>query len=360
MKKVLMILFVLGLLSTFVGTFYYLYAKSEAPPVTYSTESPTISTIIQKTVATGSVVPRKEVEIKPQISGIIEALYVEPGDIVKQGDLIAKINVIPNMVNLNNSENRVNLARIGFENAKLDLERNQKLVTEGTISRSSFQAFEMAFENAREELAGAIDNLEIVRKGSTAKSASSSNTLVRSTMTGMVLEVPLEAGNSVIEANTFNDGTTIATVADMDDMIFEGQVDESEVGKIRPGMALVLTVGAIDDHRFDAVLEHIAPKGVEEDGAIQFEIRAAIQAKDNVLIRANYSANADIVLARRDEVMAINEGLLLFENGKTFVEIETGDQVFERREVEVGLSDGILIEVVSGLSDGDKIKNPTT
>ena len=360
MKKVLLILFVLGLLSTFAGTFYYLYAKSEEPPVVFETTTPQTATIIQKTVATGSVVPRQEVEIKPQISGIVDKLYVEPGDAVKQGDLIAKIIVIPNMVSLNNAENRVNLARIRFEDATLDLDRNRKLVDEGTISRSEFQKVEIAHQNAREELAGAIDNLEIVRKGSTAKSEASSNTLVRATISGMVLEVPLEAGASVIEANTFNDGTTIATVADMDDMIFEGKVDESEVGKIRPGMELLLTIGAIEGATFEATLEHIAPKGVEEDGAIQFEIRAALAKRDGILIRANYSANADIVLARADDVLAVDESLLQFEDGKPYVEVATAPQTFERRDVEVGLSDGIMIEIASGLSAEDEIKNPNS
>ena len=360
MKKVLLILLVLGLLSTFAGTFYYLYAKSEEPPVVYETQAPETATIIYTTVATGSVVPRQEVEIKPQISGIIDKLYVEPGDAVEQGDLIARILVIPNMVALNNAENRVNLARIRFEDAQLDLDRNRKLVEEGTISRSEFQKVEIAHQNAREELAGAIDNLEIVRKGSTAKAESSSNTLVRATIAGMVLEVPLEVGASVIEANTFNDGTTIATVADMDDMIFEGKVDESEVGKIRPGMDLLLIIGAIEGETFDATLEHIAPKGVEEDGAIQFEIRAAVAQRDGVLIRANYSANADIVLARADDVLAIDESLLQFDDGKPFVEVETSPQAFERRAVEVGLSDGIRIEVVSGLSAEETIKNPSS
>ncbi len=360
MKKVLLILFVLGLLSTFAGTFYYLYAKSEEPPVVFETATSEVATIIQKTVATGSVVPRQEVEVKPQISGIVDKLYVEPGDAVKQGDLIAKIIVVPDMLNLNNAENRVNLSRIRFEDATLDLDRNRKLVDEGTISRSEFQKVEIAHQNAREELAGAIDSLEIVRKGSTAKSASSSNTLVRATISGMVLEVPLEEGASVIEANTFNDGTTIATVADMEDMIFEGKVDESEVGKVRPGMDLVLTIGAIEGQTFDATLEHIAPKGVEEDGAIQFEIRAALAQREGVLIRANYSANADIVLARADEVMTIDESLLQFDDGAPFVEVETSPQDFERRDVEVGLSDGIRIEVVSGLAAEDKIKNPSS
>jgi len=360
MKKILVVLFVLALLSTFAGTFYYLYAKSEEPPVVFDTEIPQVATIIQKTVATGSVVPRREVEIKPQISGILEKLYVEPGDNVKQGDLIARIVVIPDMVNLNNAENRVNLARIRAGDAELDLERHRKLADEGTISRSAFQKVEIAHQNANEELAGALDNLAIIRKGSTARTQQSSNTLVRSTVSGMVLEVPLEEGASVIEANTFNDGTTLATVADMDDMIFLGKVDESEVGKISAGMDLLLTVGAIEGETFDAELEHIAPKGVEEEGAIQFEIRAALTPRDGILIRANYSANADIVLARAADVLSIDEGLLQFEDEKPFVEVETAAQTFERREIEVGLSDGIKIEVVSGLTADDRVKNPNS
>ena len=360
MKKVLLIFVVLALLSTFAGTFYYLYAKSEEPPVVFSTETPEVATIIHKTVATGSVVPRQEVEIKPRISGILDKLYVEPGDAVSEGDLIARIVVIPNMVSLNNAENQVNLARIRFEDARLDLERHRKLAADGTISRAEFQKVEIAHQNAEQELAGALDNLAIIRKGSTARAEKSSNTLVYSTISGMVLEVPLEEGASVIEANTFNDGTTIATVADMDDMIFLGKVDESEVGKISPGMDLLLTVGAIEGETFDASLEHIAPKGVEEDGAIQFEIRAALAPRDGVLIRANYSANADIVLARADDVLTIDEGLLQFDDGTPYVEVETSPQTFERRDVEVGLSDGIRIEVVSGLGQGDKVKNPNS
>ena len=361
MKKILLILVVLALLSTFAGTFYYLYAKSEEPPVVFATETPEVATIIHKTVATGSVVPRQEVEIKPQISGILEELFVEPGDSVAQGDLIARIVVIPNMVSLNNAENRVNLARIRFEDARLDLERHRKLIDDGTISRSVFQKVEIAYQNAQEEVTAALDNLAIIRKGSTAKAEKSSNTLVRSTISGMVLEVPLEEGASVIEANTFNDGTTLATVADMDDMIFLGKVDESEVGKISPGMDLLLSVGAIEGETFDAKLEHIAPKGVEEDGAIQFEIRAAVdETGDDFLLRANYSANADIVLDKREQVLAIDEGLLQFEDGKPFVEVEISPQTFERRDIEVGLSDGIQIEVVSGVAAEDRIKNPNS
>jgi HlyD family secretion protein len=360
MKKTITILFGLVILSGFAGTIYYLYSKSEEQPVIYETKSPIVTTIIDKTVATGSVVPRKEVEIKPQVSGIVDELYVEPGEAVDSGDLVARIRIIPNMINLSSAETRVNRAKIELANADLDLARNRRLMEEGVVSKADFQQYELAYASAEEELTAAIDNLELIKKGTRAKAGETTNTLVRATIAGMVLEVPLEEGDFVIESNTFNDGTTIATIADMDELIFEGKVDESEVGKIRPGMNLLLTIGAIESDTFEATLEHIAPKGVEENGAIQFEIRAALSQKDGIFVRANYSANADIVLDRRDDVLAISEALLQFEGEETFVEVEIAPKQFEKRTVDTGLSDGINIEIVSGLSTDDRIKDPNS
>jgi HlyD family secretion protein len=305
------------------------------------------------------VVPRKEVAIKPQVSGIIEHLAVEPGDKVKRGDLIAQIRIIPDMVTLNNAENRLRMAEIQNDNAQRELTRNKDLLARGVISEATFVTFELGAVSAKQELEAAVENLELIRKGSTEKSGKSSNTMVKATIDGMVLEVPLEEGDSVIESNTFNDGTTLATIADMDELIFEGKVDESEVGKIRTGMTLLLTIGAIEGESFEAVLEHIAPKGIEENGAIQFEVRAALKMQNKAMIRANYSANADIVLDRRDEVLAISESLLQFEDSKPFVEVQVA-QAYEKRFVETGLSDGIYIEVVSGVSESDAIKNPNS
>jgi HlyD family secretion protein len=359
MKKILSILLGLVLLSAFAGTLYFLYSKSDDPPVVHETASPSVKTILRKTVATGSVVPRKEVAIKPQVSGIISNLWVEPGQAVKRGDQIARIQIVPDMVTLNNAENRVNMARIALENAEWELERAKRLEADGVISQNDFKARQLAYDNASEELTGAIDNLELIRKGSTQKTNETTTTLVRSTIDGTVLEVPVEEGHSVIETNTFNEGTTIATVADMDELIFEGKIDESEVGKIRPGMELLLTIGAIEGEQFRATLEHIAPKGVEENGAIQFQIRAALAEQNDRFIRANYSANADIVLDRRDDVLAIDESLLQFDEGKPYVEVETAPQQFERRDIETGISDGISIEITSGLTEQDKIKKPS-
>lgn len=358
MKKILGILLALAFAVLVVGTGVFLWKKSEKKPVVYATASPARTDIVHKTVATGSVVPRKEVLVKPQVSGIVEELHVEAGQVVERGALLAKVRVIPNMVQLSSGESRVNKARIALADAERELGRRQRLFAEGTIAEAELQSAEIAAQQAEEELAAARDNLEIVRRGTSGRVASASTTLVHATIAGTVLEVPVEVGSSVIEANNFNDGTTIASLADLSDMVFEGKVDESEVGKLREGMALELTIGAVPDERLAATLEHIAPKGIEEDGAIQFEIRAALAPQDDVFIRANYSANADIVLDRRDQVVAIDEALLQFDGPQAYVEVETAPQVFERRDIEVGLSDGLQIEVVSGLAESDKIKNP--
>ena len=351
--KILILIIVLGI---FGYTIYFLYGKSQEKPIVYETASPIKTNIVKKTVATGKVVPRKEIEIKPKVSGIIEELFVEEGDIIHKGDLIAKVRIIPNMVNLNNAESRVNRAKISLENAKKNFDRNKELFDQNVIPKSSFETFELEYKNAREELISAENNLELIKEGQTKNSGESTNTLIRSTIDGMVLDIPVEIGNSVIESNTFNDGTTVAIVADMGEMVFEGKVDESEVGKIHEGMDLILTIGAINDVSFHADLERISPKGVEENGAIQFEIKAAVDLIDTVFVRAGYSANADIVLDKKDSVLAISEALLQFENDSVFVEIETGDQTFEKRFIETGLSDGINIEVVSGINEDDRIK----
>lgn len=351
--RLFIILFVLAIVG---ATLYYLYSKGQETPVVYKTQQAENTTIIKKTVATGSVVPRKEIEVKSRVSGIVEKLYHEPGDIVKAGDLLAKVKIIPDMVSLNNAENRLNRAKLNLDNAKADFKRNKSLLDQEVIAAADFQPFELTYNSALEEFSAAESNLQLIKEGATKKTGQATNTLIRSTINGMILDIPIEEGNSVIESNTFNDGTTIATVADMGEMIFEGKVDESEVGKIKAGMELILSIGAIEDKKFKANLEYIAPKGVEEEGAIQFEIRAAVTLDSNVLIRAGYSANADIVLDRRDDVLAISEALLLFEDDKIYVEIESADQQFEKREITTGLSDGIMIEVLNGVSAEDLVK----
>jgi HlyD family secretion protein len=356
MKTFFKIFILVVIVGGFVFTIYFLYNKSQAKPVVFETATPIITNIIKKTVATGSVVPRKEIAIKPKVSGIIEEIYVEEGQSIHKGDLIAKIRIIPDMVNLNNAESRVNRAKISLENAQQNYDRQKGLYDQKVTSKTDFETYELQYKNATEELMAAENNLELIRKGQTRKAGEATNTLITSTIDGMILDIPLEIGNSVIESNTFNDGTTVAIVADMGEMIFEGKVDESEVGKIKEGMDLILTVGAINDVSFHAVLENISPKGVVENGAIQFEIKAAVDLVDSLFIRAGYSANADIVLDRRDSVLSISEALLQFEKDSAYVEIEKGPQTFEKRFIQTGLSDGINIEIKSGLTKNDKVK----
>lgn len=359
MKRALKILAGVIVVSIFVYTIYFLFQKSQAKPVEFETTTAIKTEIIKSTVATGSVVPRKEIMIKPQVSGIVEELYVEAGDMIKKGDLIARIKIIPDMVSLNNAQSRLNRAKISFDDSKRQYDRQLDLFEQGVTAKSDFEGFELAYKNAVEELEAAENNLELIKEGQTKKAGSVTNTIVKSTAEGMVLDVPVEIGFSVIESNTFNDGTTIASVADMGDMIFEGKIDETEVGKISEGMPLILTVGAIDDASFDAVLEHISPKGLEENGAIQFEIKANVSLKEDQFIRAGYSANAKVVLDRTDSVMAIPESILQFEGDSSYVEVETAPQQFEKRYIKTGLSDGINVEVKSGLTMEDKIKKPS-
>ncbi len=355
MKLLLTVVIIMVLASTFLGTGYYLYQKSEEPAVVFETDSVFTTNIIKKTVATGSIIPRKEVEIKTQVSGVVEKLYVEAGAKVKAGDLIAKIKIIPNVVALNNAEAAVQTALINFKNSEKELERQKQLFSDNVISEFEFNQFQLNYNLNKQQLEAAGNNLELIREGASKKSGTVSNQ-VRSTVNGMILDVPVKEGSFVIETNTFNDGTTIASIANMNEMIFEGQVDESEVGKLREGMELLLKIGALETETFIASLEYISPKGLEDEGAIQFEIRAAVNLKDNAFLRAGYSANADIVLEQREKVLAIKESNLIFEDEKIYVEVEVGDQIFEKREIKTGISDGINIEVVSGLTLAESVK----
>jgi HlyD family secretion protein len=355
MKKVFIGLVVILMVGLFGGTIYYLYDKSQEPPVLFETDQPYRTDIIKKTVATGSIVPRKEVALKSQVSGVVDKLYVQEGDIVEIGDLIAKIKIIPNVVALNNAEAQLNTAKINYDNAEKELRRQKQLFDEKVISEFDYNQFLLDFKLRAQEVEAAQNNLELIKVGSSRKSGNVSN-LVKSTVKGMILDIPVKEGTFIIESNTFNEGTTISSIADMKEMIFEGKVDESEVGRISEGMDLILSVGAIEAEKFNAKLEFISPKGENDDGAIKFDIKAAIELKESVFLRAGFSATADIVLDKRDNVLAVKESNLIFDGDKVFVEIQKAEQQFEKTEVTTGLSDGINIEVVGGLKEGDKIK----
>jgi HlyD family secretion protein len=347
---------VLGVIAVvFIGTLVFLYNKSNQEPVVHEVDSPARMTIIKKTVATGKVIPRREIEVKAQVSGVVEKLYVEPGQTVKKGSIIARIALRPSMINVNTAEAQLLSARINLQNQATDLDRYEKLRAQKVISESEYNQFVTNYNLQKEAVTSAENTLLLLRTGATKDSDKVSN-MIPATIDGTVLDVPNKEGAFIVETSTFQSGTTVATLADMNDMIFEGLVDESEVGKLREGMELVLNVGALEGKPFSATLEYIAPKGVTDQGAIKFTIRAAVQLDKELFLRSNYSANADIVLDKRENVLAINEGNLIIENGATFVEVETAPQQFEKREIKTGLSDGINIEVVSGLNEGEKIK----
>ncbi len=360
MKKVLKIaLFViLGLIV--VGTFFFLWQKSQPKEKIYEIATVEEGNVENTSVATGKVSPRDEILIKPQISGIISEVLKEAGDYVKQGDIIATVKVIPEVAQLNSAESRVNVAQINLTQIKAEYDRQKDLFAKKVIAKEEMDKSEADYKKAIEELENSKDNLDIVKTGISKKTAQYSNTQIRSTITGMILDVPIKAGNSVIQANTFNDGTTIATVADMNDMIFIGKIDETEVGRVHVGMPIKLSVGAIEGQKFDATLEYISPKGVEENGAILFEIKAAARIPDTVVIRAGYSSNAEIVLSKVEKVLTIPESTITFSNDSSFVYLlkDSVDhkQNFDKKYIKIGLSDGIKVEVKDGLKKGDKIR----
>ncbi|GGG54280.1 RND transporter MFP subunit [Croceivirga lutea] len=334
------------------------FIKSNSKSITeYETHKPFISSIEKKTVATGKVIPEDEIEIKPQISGIIDKIYLEEGAKVKAGELIATIKVVPNEQALYQARGRVNNAKIALGNSEIDYNRNKTLFDKGVVSAQDFQNIQLRYNQAKLELENAQNDYQIIQRGS-AGGSSSANTNIRATVDGTILEIPVEEGDQVIQSNNFNDGTTIASIADLSKMIFEGQVDEGEVGKLAVGMPLKITLGAVQDQELSAKLKFIAPKGIEEAGAVKFKIEGDVEINEDFMIRAGYSANASLTLEKKDSILVIPEALLQFDRdtNKPYVEIATGEQQFERKDIEIGISDGINVEIVSGLSENDEVK----
>lgn len=360
MKRIIKIALFALLGAAVVWTFIYLWKKSRPETVSYALETVDTLTITKKTVATGKVNPRDEVSIVPQLAGIVSELLKEAGEKVEKNEIIARIKVVPDVSSLNNAETQVENAELSLQLATQDYERVKALYNDSVATLEEFQRAENSYLSAQKTLAGAQNNLDIVKNGVSGKYASYSNTNIRSTVTGTILTVPIKVGDNVIQANTFNAGTTVATVADMSDMLFIGNVDETEVGRLNEGMELGVTIGAIKDRTFKARLEYISPQSIEENGAILFEIKAAVEIPDDVFVRAGYSANAEIILEKADDVMAIPEGSVKFENGNAYVEVYKGmdgkTQKWEKKNVTLGLSDGIHVEVKEGLEGGEQLK----
>lgn len=361
MKKFVKILLGVLFAALLLGTFWFLWQKTRPVEVVYSIVEPKIDTIRQEVVATGKVQPRDEVLIKPQISGIISDVYKEAGQRVSKGEVIATVKVVPEMGQLSSAESRVSIAELSLAQTRREAERTEALHRKGVVADEEYEQSRTGLAKAEEEVQNAKENLEIVRNGITIRYKELSNTQIRSTIDGMILDVPIKVGNSVIQSNTFNDGTTIASVADLSKMIFQGTVDETDVGKLHEGMPVSLTIGALQNVTFDAELEYVSPKASEFNGVITFEVKAAVRIPEKVFVRAGYSANASIVIESREGVMSLPESTIEFEGDNTFINVLTSpadskEQTFERREVKIGLSDGLDIEITEGVSAGDKVR----
>ncbi len=356
MKKFLKYLLVALVAIVFLGTFIFLFVKSKPKEAVYHELTVGKGDIQRTTVVTGKIEPRNEVNVKPQINGIIAELYKEAGQQVERGEVIAKLTVIPDMNSLSAAQSRVRLAEINLKQAQTNLDREKALYEKDLVSAEEYDKVEQQLNQAKEERAAAQEALEVVRDGVSKSNAKSSSTLVRSTITGLILDIPVKVGNSVIQANTMNDGTTVATVANMNDLIFDGHIDETEVGALEEGMPVLISIGALQDYSFDATLEYISPKAVESNGANQFEIKAAVKADPARKIRSGYSANAEIVLQRVEQVLSVSESALEFSGDSTFVYKKGADGTFVRTAVTTGVSDGINIEIKGGLQEGDIVR----
>ena len=345
----------------FIGTFVFLWQKSQPKEVVYNEFTPKLDSIQKTTIITGKIEPRNEVNIKPQISGIISELYKEPGDYVNAGDVIAKVKVVPEMGQLSSAEMRVRLAEINLKQAQTDFQREENLFNQKLVSADEFDKIKVALDQAKHEKVAAEDALQVVREGFSKSNAKASSTLIRSTISGVILDIPVKVGYSVIQVNTMNEGTTIAAVANMNNLIFRGNIDETEVGQLVNGMNMKITIGALQDLKFDAALEYVSPKAVESNGANQFEIKAAVKLSEGSKIRSGYSANAEIVLARADKVLSIPESAIEFSGDSTFVYVIKGEgknKTYDRTYVETGLSDGVNIEIKKGITVKDKVRGP--
>jgi HlyD family secretion protein len=357
MKKSVKIILGIVLLILLVWVLAYFKKSNSAAVEDFKVAEPFYTSINTKIVATGKLNPEEEIELKPQVSGIVDKILVEEGDIVKKGDLIAKIRVVPNEQSLVSANSRINTSRLNFDNANTLYKRNKVLFEKGVISKQDFENSELSMNQAKESLAQAQNDYQIIKRGSLS-SGSGANTNIMAQIPGTILSIPVREGDQVIESNNFNAGTSIATVADMSKMIFEGQVDEAEVGKLKEGIDIKVVLGAINEKEFPAKLTFVAPKGLEVNGAVQFTIKADVQVEQSTNIRAGYSANAEIELESKENTFCIKESLLQFNRitEKPFVEIQQADGSFKKVDVELGISDGINVEILDGVNEGDKIK----
>lgn len=357
MKRLLNAFLVVVFIGMVLGTFYFVWNRSQPEPQVFETETPFKTNIIKKIVANGSIVPQKELLIKSRVSGIVDELYVEAGESVRNGQLLARIKIIPNAAGLAQAEANVERAKIALSDAEKEYSRQNKLFEQQVIPEAEIQPSLLRLNLAKQELEAAKNALQVVMEGASA-STSQKVTNVYSTSDGTILEVPVKKGTTVIESNSFNEGTTIASLADMNALMFKGFLEESEVGKIKEGLPIHILIAALPGKVITSKLNFISPKGTDVNGAIQFEIKSYLKQDKENYIRAGYSANAEIVLDSRDSVMAVREGTIGQEGSKRFVEVKQPDGTFKKQWVSVGLSDDINTEIIQGLNGDERIKSP--
>ena len=357
LKTVLWILAILIVIGVFYAVIVNNRPKGDSYELLTATQN---DTVVKSSVLTGAIQPRDEILVKPQMNGIVSELLHVPGDMVQEGDLVARIKMVPDVAQVQNALSQVERARVALRTSKDVYDRDKALFDQGILAKEKFEQSKGAYDQSVIDLASAQEQYELAAKGSSASTAKTNNTLVRATVTGTILEQPVKVGTSVIMANSFNDGTTIVSIADLTDLLFIGDVNESDVNSLEVGADVVIRVGAIPDHTYKATVEYVSPKGVDKNGTIFFEVKAAIDPSHLTGLRAGLSSNAEVELDRRDGVVTVPESAVTYRDGKAFVYVSktgTGEEAdFEEREVTLGLSDGLKVEVVKGLDGTEQLR----
>lgn len=356
MKKVVKIIVIALFLGGVIWALYYNFSKNKEEITTFKTVQPKLRSIEQTAVATGEIKPKEQIEIKPNISGIIDEIYAKEGDVLTQGQLIASLKVVPDVNSLSIAKQQIRSAEISLENERKNFTRTEYLYKQGVIAKADYDNALNAFKQSQANLSSANENYKVALSGVAPGLESYATTQIRATISGMILDIPVETGNMVQPINNFSTGTTIATMADVKKMIFEGKVDESEVGKLKEGMPLVIKIGALPDKTFEGTLYFISPSGVTENGVVEFEIKANVSLDNETFIRAGYSANAEISVASAKNSLSLLESVIQYdEKGSPFVEIKSKDG-WVKKNVKLGVSDGLYIQVLSGISEKDEVK----
>ena len=323
----------------------------------YEEVTPTANdSIVKSTVLTGSIEPRDEILVKPNMNGIIAELNHLPGDFVQEGELIAKIQMVPDVAMVQSAASRVDAARVDLKRTEEVYKRDKSLYDQQILAKEAYETSLANYRRAKIEYSSAVEQLDLTRTGSSASTSKRNNNLVFATVTGTILEQPVKVGSRVTMANNFNEGTTVVSIADLTDLLFIGNVNESDVNNVTVGSPVTIHVGALKDKTYHAVVEYVSPKGKDTSGTILFEVKAAISGDDLSALKAGFSSNAEVEMAHKTGVLTIPEATVTYEGDKSFVFVKGGKGQYEKKEVTLGLSDGIKVEVLSGLTGDETLR----